>query len=105
MNDEQTEDEQALPPLVYVPCTSAEPTNGELNLEMRQLADGRLALPVYSALDRLVTYCGERQPWAAVPRDRLVEASMSAPFDVIVLDLDIPNELRVSDTTEGVNYG
>ncbi|MQA11082.1 MAG: hypothetical protein GEU98_21500 [Pseudonocardiaceae bacterium] len=104
MNDEQTEDELALPPLVYVPCTSAEPTDGELTLEMRQLADGRLALPVYSALDRLVNCCGEGQPWAAVPTNRLDEASASAPFDVIVLDLEIPEELRNDDSTEGGNH-
>lgn len=101
MTEEDTGERVALPPLVYVPCTSTKPMNGELTFEMRQLSDGRLALPVYSALDRLVNSCGESQPWAAVPSTRLDEASASAPFDVIALDLEVPEEWRKDNVAEG----
>lgn len=101
MTEEDTEEQLRLPPMVYVPCASTEPTNGELTFEMRQLSDGRLALPVYSALDRLVNSCGEAQPWAVVPSNRLDEASASAPFDIIALDLEIPEEWRKDNDAEG----
>ena len=46
------------PPVVYVPCEQA-PANEEQEfvVDLRQTADGRMALLVYSALDRLVNCC------------------------------------------------
>lgn len=54
----------AFPPIVYVPCTPAqagvEQRSSELTIELRQTRDGRLALLVYSAMDRLIAHCGPR---------------------------------------------
>ena len=79
--------------MVYVPCEQA-PANEEqeLVIDLRQTADGRMALLVYSALDRLVNCCGSRQPWVVMPTARL--DTFSDRFDLILLDVDIPHEHR-----------
>ncbi|WP_460525543.1 SAV_915 family protein [Flindersiella endophytica] len=40
--------------------------------------DGRTALLVYSALDRLVTNCGEHQPWVVLPATALADIDRQA---------------------------
>lgn len=83
-----------LPPVVYVPCEPPASEDGDLVLELRHLADGRLALLAYSALDRLIACCGEHQPWALVPTPKLDEINEEVPFEVVALDLDLPAEQR-----------
>ncbi len=80
------------PPVVYVPCNVASPEAGELSLDMRTMRDGRTALLVYSALDRLVHCCGHQQPWVVVWTAQLDEFDKTQPFDVILLDVEIPPE-------------
>jgi hypothetical protein len=58
------------------------------------MRDGRLALLLYTALDRLVDCCGEHQPWVALPAERLDEVDAAHPYDVILLDLEVPDDLR-----------
>lgn len=48
------------PPVIYVPCLPLNSGNGKLSVDLRQTHKGELALLVYSALDRLVTCCGEQ---------------------------------------------
>lgn len=78
-------------------CVPARPdrVQGTL-LEARELTDGRLALPVYSAMDRLITSCGAGQPWLMLSSERLPELQRSAGFDVLLLDVDLPHDLRPS---------
>jgi hypothetical protein len=83
----------AFPPVVYVPCESTSPVDGEISLDLRRMADGRTALLTYSALDRLVACCGPHQPWILLPAARLDEVDRRVHFDVILLDVAIPEDL------------
>lgn len=81
------------PPMVYVPCVVSEDEEG-VAPDLRQMRDGRHALIVYSALDRLVQCAGQQQPWVVVPAAKLDELDQETPFDVILLDVLIPSEHR-----------
>ena len=81
------------PPVVYVPC-SPDQTPGELTVDLRTARDGRLALLVYSAMDRLIAHCGPAQPWTVMVTKDLEQARLATGFELILLDLDIPQELR-----------
>ena len=82
-----------VPPMLYLP------TNGRgegrfAEVEMRGMQDGRTALLAYTALDRLHTCCGAGQPWALMETARLGELEQTQPYDVIYLDMELPQELR-----------
>jgi hypothetical protein len=95
MASETDEAPVPLPPVVYVPARQPGPGDSEVTLEMRALEDGRVALLVYSAVDRLVAACGEHQPWALLPTARLEELQgQDAEWDVVLLDPHLPEELR-----------
>ncbi|GGL18902.1 SAV_915 family protein [Mangrovihabitans endophyticus] len=81
------------PPVVYVPCAPAQ-SGDELTIDLRVARDGRLALLVYSAMDRLVEHCGPAQPWTVMLTKDLEQARLATGFELILLDLDIPEELR-----------
>lgn len=85
------------PPVVYVPCSPLNPEDEELSVDLRRTRDGKLALLVYSALDRLVTCCGEQQPWVVLPTANLEKIREKTDFELILLDIEIPNELRRLD--------
>lgn len=84
----------SFPPVVYVPCEHPPGDGGELSVDLRRTREGRTALLVYSALDRLVTCCGEEQAWVVLPTAELEQVRRHAPFDMILLDLEIPQEYR-----------
>lgn len=88
------------PPIVYVPCTPAqagtEQRDSEMTIELRQTRDGRLALLVYSAMDRLIAHCGPAQPWTVLASEDLERVRLATGFELVLLDLDIPEELRYS---------
>ncbi|WP_219632943.1 SAV_915 family protein [Haloechinothrix aidingensis] len=63
-------------------------------VQLRQTSDGRMALPVYSALDRLYERCGRQQPWLVMPTARLDTLYEAVRFDVVLLDANIPEEYR-----------
>jgi hypothetical protein len=81
------------PPLVYVPC-SPEQTAAEFTVDLRRTQDGRLALLVYSAMDRLITHCGPGQPWTVILTRDLEQLRQTSGFELILLDLDVPPEQR-----------
>lgn len=83
----------ALPPVVYVPVSGR---SSELlhEVEMRETTDGRRALLVYTALDRLADCCGPHQAWILVETRRLDELGQDQPFDVVYFDMPIPAELQ-----------
>ncbi|MGL4176780.1 MAG: SAV_915 family protein [Dermatophilaceae bacterium] len=98
----------AVPPVVYLPVTG----RGEgrfAEVELRRTNDGRTALLAYTAMDRLLSCCGPHQPWALMPTDRLGEIEQTQPYDVIYLDLPIPeDEQRTAQTgagEEGIGRG
>lgn len=89
-----------LPPVVYVPSQQLEPGDTELNIELRYLTDGRVAVLAYTSLDRLVAACGRGQPWALLRTEQLDELREQTPFDVVANDPEVPAELR-KDQADG----
>lgn len=85
-----------LPPVLYVPTGGTRP-DGSTELDLRRTQDGKLALLVYTALDRLVDRCGSEQPWVVVHTAALDELNDRQAYDVIFIDLHIPAEHRRSE--------
>ncbi|WP_156096606.1 SAV_915 family protein [Amycolatopsis jejuensis] len=86
-----------LPPALYLPTGATGPTTDGgtgANVELRRTPDGRTALVAFTALDRLVDCCGENQPWILINTEHLPRIHQARPYDVIVLDSEIPTELR-----------
>jgi hypothetical protein len=81
------------PPVVHVPCAPTQ-SDDELTIDLRATKDGRLVLLVYSAMDRLIEHCGPAQPWTVMLTKDLEHARLATGFELILLDLDIPEELR-----------
>ncbi|MGH3948548.1 MAG: SAV_915 family protein [Pseudonocardiaceae bacterium] len=93
--DIRTEAVEKFPPIVYVPCAEhVRDETDNLTVDLRRTRDGRMALMVYSALDRLIECCGAEQPWVVVPTANLDKIDEASPFDVILLDVRIPEEHR-----------
>lgn len=82
-----------VPPMVYVPV-GAVPEGDSVDIVFRQTLDGRLALVLYTALDRLVHCCGPHQPWIVMPSEKLSELKKLHDYDVIYFDLEMPEEDR-----------
>lgn len=87
---------QEFPPFVYLPCSEnvSKPENAVL--ELRRTRDGRTALLVYSALDRLKYCCGAEQPWMVMPTEVLNALHQTQPFDLLLLDVIIPEGFRTA---------
>ena len=81
------------PPVVYVPCAAVQSAD-ELTVDLRVTRDGRLALLVYSAMDRLIAHCGSAQPWTVMVTRDLEQLRLATGFDLILLDVDVPSQLR-----------
>jgi hypothetical protein len=56
--------------------------------EVRRTSDGGRALPVFSAVERLVSALGPQQPWVALPLRNIQRIIGGAGVDRIVLDPD-----------------
>lgn len=82
------------PPVLYVPCARDVTDPDDLEVEYRTTRDGRLALLVYSALDRLHRCCGAGQPWFLMPTPKLQVLHEVRPFDLVLLDVVLPEELQ-----------
>ncbi|MGH3451392.1 MAG: SAV_915 family protein [Haloechinothrix sp.] len=82
------------PPVVYLPCAEHTTEATEAVVELRQTRDGRMALMAYSALDRLKYCCGEQQPWLVMPTAHLDKLQEARPFQMVLLDVIIPEEFR-----------
>lgn len=82
------------PPVVYLPCVEPVPDPAQARVAMRTTRDGRIALLAYSALDRLHTCCGRNQPWITMPTVGLDALQQAQPFQLLLLDVVIPEEQR-----------
>lgn len=81
------------PPVVYLPVQLDD--DGQVSdVRMIKLADGRVALLAYTALDRFIDCCGEEQPWVLFETRRLQQLHDAKPFDLKLLDVPWPDELR-----------
>ncbi len=86
------------PPVAYLPCRLDE--NGELDeVMMARLADGRIALMGYTALDRFFVGCGAGHPWVLWKTEELESLRALKHFDVAYLDIAMPASLRVEEDT------
>ncbi|TDP42413.1 hypothetical protein DFR75_1011524 [Nocardia ignorata] len=82
------------PPVVYLPVLSVVHRVEDAQILLRKTRDGRIACLAYSALDRLYECCGSAQPWMWVPTIALDGLQQEQPFDLLILDLHIPEENR-----------
>jgi hypothetical protein len=82
------------PPVVYLPCAEAVVDPNDARIDMRETRDGRTALLAYSALDRLHECCGDDQAWIVVPTATLAQLQSLHPFQLLMLDIEIPVEQR-----------
>lgn len=73
------------PPVVYVP-TAPPDEAGETRLELAQLADGRIALFTYSAMDRLAEFYRADASWVLLTVADLQRLREESPYDLIYLD-------------------
>lgn len=80
-----------LPPVVYAPTMVDDQDN--TRIRMHRLVDGRVALYVYSAIDRLEEQYGDGAPWAMLSPPQLEKAHQAEPFDLLLLDRELyPDE-------------
>lgn len=86
--------DRCFPPLVYVPCAPERPGDTEVSVDLRRIGDGRMALLVYSALDRLVDKAGPNQPWTVMLTRDLEDVRLRTGFDLVFLDMDVPDQFR-----------
>lgn len=82
------------PPILYIPCAKEVSDPDDLEVVYRTTRDGRSAILVYSALDRLHKCSGSAQPWFTFPTARLQDLYDVEPFDLVLLDVVLPEELR-----------
>lgn len=83
-----------VPPILYVALHRSS-TETDPRVEIRELKDGRRALLAYTALDRLADLCGPHQGWVLVRTAELDQIKANQPFDVVIFDLEIPEQYRV----------
>ena len=81
-----------VPPVLYLPVL--EGPDESQRAVVRELADGRLGLLAYTALDRLADKCGADQPWVLVSLSELGLIKEQQPFDVVAFDIQVPLEQR-----------
>src|SRR6478735_2362141 len=76
------------PPVAYLPCRLDEAGN-LAEVLMVELADGRIALLGYTALDRFLAACGDAHPWVLWQTGEIEALRELKPFDVAYLDVPL----------------
>ncbi|SFB46021.1 hypothetical protein SAMN05216266_112135 [Amycolatopsis marina] len=92
----EVEISRKLPPVIYLPCTEHVRNPEDAVIEYHSTKDGRVAVLVYSALDRLEFCCGTDQPWLVAPTTMLTPMRQAAAFDLVLLDVVVPEEHRTT---------
>lgn len=82
------------PPVVYVPCLRRD-SDDEPHVVLRRTRDARVALFVYSALDRLRDGIGDDTPWVLVTVEGLEAIRRETPYDLVLLDVHVPEDKRL----------
>ncbi|MGZ5405988.1 MAG: SAV_915 family protein [Nocardioides sp.] len=67
---------------------------------MIELGDGRVALLGYAALDRFIDARGEHQKWLLFDTRQIDEIQLAKPFDVKLLDVQVPESFRAGPAQE-----
>jgi hypothetical protein len=81
---------------VFVPIRPVLGPGEQPFAELRRLADGRRALPVYTSPAALVEACGARQHWVGFPAEQLPRVEVDGGYDTVVLDLRLPPQPRTT---------
>ena len=92
-SNEVLQPEVIVPPALYLPIVDNPDSEGQMAV-VRPLADGRMGLLAYTALDRLADKCGANQPWMLLMTSELGRIRAAQPFDVVAFDLMVPESLR-----------
>lgn len=93
MPDDATTQKIAGPPVVYLPVELDD--QGQVSrVKLARMADGRVALLGYTALDRFMRCCGAAHPWMLFDCSQLEALRQTTPYDVNYLDVPLPVELR-----------
>lgn len=82
--------------VVFVPAERPSDGDSQVRLQLRSMEDGRMAVLAYTSLELLVAGCGPQQAWVAAPTEELENLKSLAGFDVIALNVDLPDDWRVS---------
>ncbi len=80
--------------VLFVPCTDRHAGEHGVQLALKPLEDGRLAMLVFTSLDLLVAGCGEQQPWVALSETQVEEAFYASSADVVAVDAGLTPEQR-----------
>ena len=84
-------EQPTLPPVVYAPTFELD---GATRIRMHAMGDGRTALFVYSAIDRLQAQYGDDSSWVLLSVPDLGRAFEQAPYDLLLLDRELyPQEV------------
>ncbi|SFQ35351.1 hypothetical protein SAMN05421810_106249 [Amycolatopsis arida] len=86
------EDRPVIPPMVYLACDSVD--GDDFIVHVRATKDDERAVFVYSAYDRLLNCCGPHQRWVVLPTRNLERVAEHVHFDMILIDIEMPEELR-----------
>lgn len=78
-----------MPPVVYVPVAELPEEPGVQRLKMHTLSDGRTAVYVYSAPDRLASMYGGGVAWVLADVAGLQRAFDDVPYDLLLLDREL----------------
>jgi hypothetical protein len=82
--EDMSDSRPTLPPVVYAP--TREHADATQRLAMHRTHDERVALFVYSALDRLADFYSPESPWVLLSVADLQAAHEQAPYDLLYLD-------------------
>lgn len=83
---------QTLPSEVYLPTDGPPSDNGEVILAVREVGDGRQALPVYTALQVLGSAYGMDSPWISVMSSRLQSLAPEVGAGSLLVDAAMPDD-------------
>jgi hypothetical protein len=80
--------DRGLPEIVFAPAhPGLRPgQDADVVFEVRRLADGRRALPVFTTVSQLVAALGPEQPWVALPLRNVRQVMGSAGVPSVVVD-------------------
>lgn len=93
LNDTTGTGKVPVPPVVYLPV-DVDAQGQVTDFKMIKLGDGRIALLGYTALDRFIDAWGEHQSWLLFETRKIDEIHRAKPFDLKLLDVEVPEEFR-----------
>lgn len=75
---------------LYLPLLPAETGSSEREMQLVELADGRIALTAYTTLTLLIRHCGSAQHWGEINQAGLEAVLAASSVDVVLLNPDLP---------------